>query len=181
MSTKRWFNRIHPMWLWSHSLLKISSPVPSPYGARWLPGSYTTLHSKCRFAEGLKQEGDAQRSKVCWRVETGGVHEGSRYAEGLKQGDARRIKVCWRVETGECTKDQGLQEDWNTEGWTIDHWRWRCKSQYAMLAELKKKAYKYNETRRVSLSSGMEQRVVQYSSKFFHKYLYWDTENKTVY
>jgi hypothetical protein len=34
--TRRWISRTYPMWLWGHSLFKISSPGPVLYGTKWI-------------------------------------------------------------------------------------------------------------------------------------------------
>jgi hypothetical protein len=34
---KGWISHTRPMWLWGYSLLKILSPRPLLYGARWIP------------------------------------------------------------------------------------------------------------------------------------------------
>jgi hypothetical protein len=55
---ERRISHTYSMWLWGHSLFKISSPGPLFHGTRWLPRrphkSDTTLHSKCRAVGGVK-------------------------------------------------------------------------------------------------------------------------------
>jgi hypothetical protein len=49
------------VWMWYHSLFKISSPGPVPYGTKWLlrhPHKQSpTFHSKCRINKGLIKQG----------------------------------------------------------------------------------------------------------------------------
>jgi hypothetical protein len=56
----------HPMWLWGHSLYKISSPGPVLYGTKWLlwhPLKQSpTFHSKYRINKGLIKKGKHNRS-----------------------------------------------------------------------------------------------------------------------
>jgi hypothetical protein len=58
---KRWIRQTHPMWLWGHSLFKISSPRPVFHGTKWLPWrphkQSPTFHLKCRIDKGLINRG----------------------------------------------------------------------------------------------------------------------------
>jgi hypothetical protein len=58
---KRWISCTHPMWLWGHSLFKISSPGPLFYGTKWLlwhpHKQSSTFHLKCRIDKGLIKRG----------------------------------------------------------------------------------------------------------------------------
>jgi hypothetical protein len=64
---KRRISHTYPMWLWGHSLLKISPPGPPFHGTRWLPWhphkSNTTLHPKCGAVGGVKRRGMHNRSR----------------------------------------------------------------------------------------------------------------------
>jgi hypothetical protein len=57
----RWISHTHPIWLWGHSLFKISSPGPVLYGTNrllWRPHKQSpTFHSKCRINKGLIKMG----------------------------------------------------------------------------------------------------------------------------
>jgi hypothetical protein len=59
--TRRRISHIYPMWLWGHSLFKISSPGPVLYGTKWLlwhPLNWSpTFHSECRINKGLSYRG----------------------------------------------------------------------------------------------------------------------------
>jgi hypothetical protein len=33
---RRWISHTYPVWLWGHSLFKISSPGPVLYGTKWI-------------------------------------------------------------------------------------------------------------------------------------------------
>jgi hypothetical protein len=54
---RRWISHTYPMWLWCHSLFKISSPGPVFHGTQWLlwrlHKQSSTLHSKCRINKRL--------------------------------------------------------------------------------------------------------------------------------
>jgi hypothetical protein len=61
--------KVHPVWLWGHSLFKISSAGPVFYGNKWLlwhpHRQGPTLHLRCRNNKGLIKRGstiDLQRS-----------------------------------------------------------------------------------------------------------------------
>jgi hypothetical protein len=58
---KRWISHTHPMWLWGHSLFKISLRGPVLYGTKWLlwrPHKRSPIcHSKCRIDKGLIKTG----------------------------------------------------------------------------------------------------------------------------
>jgi hypothetical protein len=61
MPRKRWIIHTYPMWLWGHSLFKISSPGSVLHGTTWLlrhPHKQSpTFHSKCRIDKGLIKRG----------------------------------------------------------------------------------------------------------------------------
>jgi hypothetical protein len=54
---RRRISHIYPMWLWGHSLFKISSPGSLLHGTKWLlwrPHIQSpTLHSRCGVNNGL--------------------------------------------------------------------------------------------------------------------------------
>jgi hypothetical protein len=58
---RRWISHKYPMWLWGHSLFKISSPEPVFYGTKWLLGrphkQSPTFLSKCRIDKGVIKRG----------------------------------------------------------------------------------------------------------------------------
>jgi hypothetical protein len=58
---RRRIGHAYPMWLWGHSLLKISSPGPVLHGTKWLlwrpHRQGPALHSKCRINKGLIERG----------------------------------------------------------------------------------------------------------------------------
>jgi hypothetical protein len=72
---RRWISHTYPMWLWGHSLFKISSPGPVFYGTKWLlwrPYEQSpTFHSKCRINKGVIKRGskiDHWRSRCKGRI-----------------------------------------------------------------------------------------------------------------
>jgi hypothetical protein len=58
---RRRISHTYPMWLWGHSLFKISSPGPGLHGTKWLlwrPNIQSpTLHSRCGINKGLFKRG----------------------------------------------------------------------------------------------------------------------------
>jgi hypothetical protein len=54
---RRWISHTCLMWLWGHSLFKISSPGPVFYGTKWLlrrtHKQSCTFHLKCRIDKGF--------------------------------------------------------------------------------------------------------------------------------
>jgi hypothetical protein len=62
----RWISHTHNMWLWGHSLFKISSPRPVFYGTKWLlwcpHKQRPTFHSKWRIDKGLIKMGKHNKS-----------------------------------------------------------------------------------------------------------------------
>jgi hypothetical protein len=72
---KRRISHTYPMWLWGHSLFKISSPGAVFYGTKWLlwrpPKQSPTFHSKCRIDKRLFKRGstiDHWRSQCKGRI-----------------------------------------------------------------------------------------------------------------
>jgi hypothetical protein len=60
--TRRRFSHTYPMWLWGHSLFKISAPGQVLCGTKWLlwcPHNWSpTFHSECRINKGLSYRGN---------------------------------------------------------------------------------------------------------------------------
>jgi hypothetical protein len=72
---RRRISHTYPMWLWGHSLFKISSPGPVLYGTKWLlwrPHNWDpTFYPKCRINIGLIKRGstiDHWRSRCRGRI-----------------------------------------------------------------------------------------------------------------
>jgi hypothetical protein len=86
---KRWISHTHPMWLWGHSLFKISSPGPVVYGTKWLlwrlHKQSLTFHRKCRIDKGFPNKGKHNISlKVAvkwpeWSTPHSFIHWGLKY------------------------------------------------------------------------------------------------------
>jgi hypothetical protein len=75
VNRRRWISHTYPTWLWSHSLLKISSPGLVLHGTKWhiwRPHKQSpTFHSRCRINRGLIKRGSTiyhRRSRCKGRI-----------------------------------------------------------------------------------------------------------------